>query len=386
MIPRERLPKLRNNKIVLQNVFLRALRKIEYFLDFDLEKHAHSDVINYLSAEGIFDNLTPGNRRFVVNMITDRLEGFFRQVRTVAQYRETYGTNLRGLIQEVTDEKPFIKEGAPLSSIWTPDSVTISVPARTYNELEKSTSSNQSVGFVYTKGVNFSRRTSKKEMRLTHKHESRHQKNSFILQKDLCSPNLESAQDEILAFMEEDMGWANTLRLLIECDGVYDYYKSEKQKEIVQYGERRSVKEWRTHCRRVAKAIQFASLIADQTKLSVTPLSQWRKWLDSPPKEDFFFLSSQRSQHAVYRPPEKWLNAVRKAFAYPQLQDVVQRAVLGTDEDLELIQSVLPNPYDWAIDTGVGNVLTFTGINPSNTFGTEFFVVPSLSAINSSRN
>ena len=38
------------------------------------------------------------------------------------------------------------------------------------------------------------------------------------------------------------------------------------------------------------------------------------------------------------------------------------------------------------IDTGVGNVLTFTGINPSNTFGTEFFVVPSLSAINSSRN
>lgn len=371
------LEEKRRQKTLLQKTLLRAVVLIgRFFNDLEPTDEDESEisikiVLQFLHKNDLFKELPEPARTQAETIISKRLEPYLAQRQTVSFYRQNYQGDLQGLLEYVFEGHLPPPGKKPLRARWEPDCVTIIAPSRIYNLLGAEGYTHRSSGFSLTngEGVNLSRRGKRPVTQATHEHEWQHQVNRFLL--PTLESELDRAQDEILACMKENYRWGDLIQDLIEANGIYDYY--QERKPLAEKG-------WRVYCRRVVKGIQIAMQIGKERmdELCITPMSQWKKLLEPPPKEDFFCISPRRDdyypEHASAHPLE---GEITQIFQSPCNKALVEKAGLG---DPDKLKALMPENTDWIFTPTESGIFTFSGISGAGT-GLEVVFVPSLEAI-----
>ena len=223
------LDERRDDKALLERTLLDAIDFIDWFFSKYQRKVEVEGIMNFMEAEGVFSNIPERVSNPAKNLIRERLTNYLDQRAKVETYRRKYKNDLVGLLKHIL-EKPIPHPGRrPLTAIWEPDCVTVVLPNHLYDQLNgEEQSSHRSVGWALPdKALNVARRNTKHELAATHIHERRHQINPHLMPEMVT--HLDQAQDEILAFMEEDYGERETLETLTEPHGIYDYYEELKK-------------------------------------------------------------------------------------------------------------------------------------------------------------
>lgn len=370
------LKERRDEKASLEGTLIDAIDAVDWFLSTHEGNITVESVMNFMEDDDVFCDIPCGVSIAAKDLIERRLTDYLRQRARVEAYRKNYRDDLGGLLEEVFKTPTPHPGKKPLTAIWEPDCVTVVLPNRIYNHLNgESRNSHRSVGWALTdKALNVARRNTKSELAATHIHEKRHQRNRHLMPEIVTY--LDQAQNEILAYMEEDYGERQTLEALTEPHDIYDYYddlkktaKDATEKQLVQ-------RKWRVHCRRVAKGIQMASHVGKSRmdELSIKPLAQWRKLLNIPPTDDFFFPNGEGQLPTARR--------IADIFRKDKNRDLISKAGLGDPGEIE---KLLPENSEWRYLQAESGIVSFTCIDGPAT-GTEFILIPSISAIHQAKD
>ena len=113
-------------------------------------------------------------------------------------------------------------------------------------------------------------------------------------------------------------------------------------------------------------------------ELCITPLSQWRKLLKNPPRDDFFYIEPEGPvYYPANYPITRLEREIARIFREPSNQALVRKAGLG---DPDQLKALMPAGTNWIFIPTESGILIFEGLAGEG-HGLAVALIPSLEAI-----